>query len=467
MMWGPTSGEGPSGNPGAEGSDAFRIRLSSAPDAILIVTRAGRIVLVNSDHFDPESLRRLSSESDTAQVILPANFRSRPAVDLGLFPARPAARPPPVPSNGGHASEPPPPSSAPAKPAPAPFAGTTEDAVVGLSPEGKITFWNEGAQRLYGYAADEAIGRPLTALVPPERFAEERRTLERVLKGERVPDSDTERRRKDGSMVEVSRVLSPVTGPDGSVSGAADIARDITVRRKAEKELVRQVSDLQRSNADLEDYAKRVAHDLQAPLRMVSAYTRMIARKPQEAEAGELLASAEEGMQRMERLIRHLLDYARIDATPAPMEAVQTKAVLEHALADLKLAIQESGAKVTHDAMPTVQGDATQLTEVFQNLVGNALKYRGDSKPKIHVGAELRAGEWRFSVRDNGAGIPPDQLRRLFRPLERMTRNGIEPGTGLGLAIARKIIERHGGRIWAESEIGRGATFYFTLPEPA
>jgi PAS domain S-box-containing protein len=338
---------------------------------------------------------------------------------------------------------------------------------VGLSPEGKITFWNAGAQKLYGYAADEAIGRPLTALVPPERFAEERRTLERVLKGERVPDSDTERRRKDGSTVEVSRVLSPVTGPDGSVSGAADIARDITVRRKAEKELVRQVADLTRSNADLEDYAKRVAHDLQAPLRMVSAYTRMIARKPQDSEAGDLLASAEEGMQRMEGLIKHLLDYARIETGPTPAESVDTKGALDHALANLKLAIQESGAKVTFDALPAVQGDATQLTEVFQNLIGNALKYKGDAKPKIHVGAERRAGEWRFSVRDNGAGIPAEQLRRLFRPLERMARNGIEPGTGLGLAIARKIVERHGGRIWAESEVGRGTTFFFTLPEPS
>ena len=467
-MWGAGLGGGAPGDRNPESDDAFRIRLSAAPDAILIVTRSGRIVLVNSDGFDPESLKRAASEGETAQVLLPAHFRNRPAVDLGLFPAARPVRPAPAHSNGKHPPEesppPPPPAERPAAPA---FAGTSEDAVVGLSPDGTITFWNAGAQRLYGYAADEAMGRPLTALVPPERFAEERRTLERVLKGERVPDSDTERRRKDGTTVEVSRVLSPVTGPDGSVAGAADIARDITVRRKAEKELVRQVADLTRSNADLEDYARRVAHDLQAPLRMVSAYTRMIARKPQDPEAGELLASAEEGMQRMEGLIRHLLEYARIETTPAPAGSVETKSALDHALANLKLAIQESGAKVTYDTMPAVQGDATQLTEVFQNLVGNALRYRGDSKPKVHVGAERRPGEWRFSVRDNGAGIPADQLRRLFRPLERMARNGVEPGTGLGLAIARKIVERHGGRIWAESEVGRGTTFFFTLPEPS
>jgi signal transduction histidine kinase len=172
-------------------------------------------------------------------------------------------------------------------------------------------------------------------------------------------------------------------------------------------------------------------------------------------------------MQRMERLIKHLLDYARLEAEPMPTERIDTTAAFEHALANLKLTLQESGAKVTHDSLPQVQGDLTQLTEVFQNLVGNALKYRGEVKPKIHVGAERRPGEWRFSVRDNGAGIPADQLRRLFRPLERMARNGIEPGTGLGLAIARKIVERHGGRIWAESEVGRGATFFFTLPEPS
>ena len=463
-MWGPGHGEGA---PGAEGADAFRIRLSSTPDAILILTRTGRLVLVNSDTFDPESLQRAASEGDTAQVLLPAHFRSKIPVDLGLAPVRAdAGRPKSAPTNGSHAAETQESSSPPTTSESPVFAGTTEDAVVGLSPEGKITYWNPGAQRLYGYAADEAIGRPLTALVPPERFAEERRTLERVLKGERVPDSDTERRRKDGTTIEVSRVLSPVTAADGTVAGAADIARDISVRRKAEKELVRQVSELTRSNADLEDYARRVAHDLQAPLRMVSAYTRMISRKPQDPEAGELLSSAEEGMQRMERLIRHLLDYARIDAATLPVGNVETREALDHALANLKLAIQEGNAKVTHDTMPLVQGDATQLTEVFQNLIGNALKYRGDAKPKIHVGAEKRPGEWRFSIRDNGAGIPPDQLRRLFRPLERMARNGVEPGTGLGLAIARKIVERHGGRIWAESEVGRGATFFFTLPEP-
>ena len=460
-------GDGASPRRGPAGEEAFRLRLGSAPDAVLIITKSGRFLLVNADEFDTESLRKPLNDADTTQLLLPAQFRTRPASDLTLAPSRSTSTPLPAPTNGEHTPHAP---SAPApkvRPPGAIFNAAADEAVVGLSPEGKITFWNPAAQRLYGYAAEEAIGRPLTALVPPERFAEERRSLERVLKGERIPDSDTERRRKDGSTIEVSRALAPVTGPDGLVSGAADIARDISTRRKVEKELVRQVAELTRSNSDLEDYARRVAHDLQAPLRMVSAYTRLIARRPQDPEAGELLSSAEEGMQRMETLIRHLLDYARIDASPAPAETVETKSALEHAIANLKLAIQESGAKVTFDTLPPVQGDATQLTEVFQNLVGNALKYGGQVKPKIHVGAERRAGEWRFSVRDNGPGIPTDQLRRLFRPLERMTRNGVEPGTGLGLAIARKIVERHGGRIWAESEVGHGATFFFTLPDPA
>jgi two-component system, chemotaxis family, sensor kinase Cph1 len=177
------------------------------------------------------------------------------------------------------------------------------------------------------------------------------------------------------------------------------------------------------------------------------------------------MVSAEEGVRRMEGLIRHLLDYARLEANPAKFEKVDTKTVLEQATANLKLAIQESGARVTHDQMPAVLGDALQLAEVFQNLIGNALRYRGHAPPVIHVGAERRAGEWRFSVHDNGSGIPPEQVRRLFRPLERMARNGIEPGAGLGLAIAKKIVTRHGGRIWAESEVGKGSTFHFTLPE--
>jgi len=462
-MWGSgqAGGDAPSaGNP--EGADDFRIRLSAAPDAVILISRSGRLVLLNSAQWDPALLGEYSGSGDTIQMRLPLLFRSGLGVELGLIPLGTAAKtgPPPAPSNGGGEIH----EGTPVTNA-APYVGAADDAVVGLSPEGTITYWSPGAQRLYGYSPEEAMGRPLTALVPPERFAEERRTLEKVLKGERVPASDTERRRKDGSTVDVSRALLPVTGSDGAVSGAAEVARDITVRRKAEKDLVRQVADLTRSNADLEEYALRVAHDLQAPLRMVSAYTRMLAKRPQDAESADLMVSAEEGVRRMEGLIRHLLDYARLEANPAKFERVDIASVLEQALANLKLAIQESGARVTHDKMPAIQGDPTQLAEVFQNLVGNALRYRSHAPPVIHIGAEKRAGEWRFSVHDNGSGIPAEQVRRLFRPLERMARNGIEPGAGLGLAIAKKIVTRHGGRIWAESEVGKGTTFHFTLPE--
>ncbi|HEY3227049.1 MAG TPA: ATP-binding protein [Planctomycetota bacterium] len=464
-MWG--SGQAGGDAPGAgnpEEADDFRIRLSAAPEAIILLTRSGRLVLLNSAQWDPESIRDLPGGGETIQMRLPLLFRSGLGVELGLFPVGSPAKPPapPTPSNGGGEAR----EGAPTAQAAA-YVGNVDDAIVGLSPEGTITYWSPGAQRLYGYSPEEAMGRPLTALVPPERFAEERRTLEKVLKGERVPASDTERRRKDGSTVDVSRALLPVTGSDGAVSGAAEVARDISVRRKAEKDLVRQVADLTRSNADLEEYALRVAHDLQAPLRMVSAYTRMLAKKPQDAETGDLMISAEEGMRRMEGLIRHLLDYARLEANPAKFEKVDIASVLEQALANLKLAIKESGARVTHDKMPSVQGDSMQLAEVFQNLIGNALRYRGHAPPVIHIAAEKRAGEWRFSVHDNGSGIPPEQVRRLFRPLERMARNGIEPGAGLGLAIAKKIVTRHGGRIWAESEVGKGTTFHFTLPEAA
>jgi len=442
--------------------ETFRLRLGSAPDAVIILTRSGRVVLVNAAGWEVDASR----PGDTVQIQLPPRFRGVGAlpVELDLVPLVAGERPP---------------SSAPAPAAPAiaapisprdSFARAAEDAIVVLSPEGTINFWNPAAERIYGYSADEALGRPFTFLVPPERVAEERRALDRAMRGERIPATDTARRRKDGSAIEVARTLSPVPGPDGSPAGATEIARDISAKRQVEKDMARQVAELTRSNADLEEYALRVAHDLQAPLRLVSAYTTMLGLRPQDAETSDLLKSAEEGMRRMERLIRHLLDYARLDSSPAKFERMETATVLDQALANLKLAIQEAKGRVTRDKMPVVLGDATQLAEVFQNLVSNALKYRGEKPPEIHVGAERRAGEWRIFVRDNGSGLPADQLRRLFRPLERMSQNGVEPGTGMGLAISKKIVERHGGRIWVESEPGKGSTFFFTLPaagEPA
>jgi PAS domain S-box-containing protein len=433
--------------------ETFRLRLGSAPDAVIILTRSGRVVLVNAAGWDIDAAR----PGETVQIQLPPRFRGGGPlpVELDLVPLGAGERTPaPVSISAPHAALSPRDT----------FARAAEDAIVVLSPEGTINFWNPAAERMYGYSADEALGRPLTFVVPPERVAEERRALDRALRGERVPAADTERRRKDGTAIEVSRTLSPVPGPDGTPAGATEIARDISPRRKAEKDLTRQVSELSRSNADLEEYALRVAHDLQAPLRLVSAYTRMLGLRPQDAETSDLLKSAEEGMRRMERLIRHLLDYARLDSSPAKFERIEASAVLDQALANLKLSIEESKGRVTRDRMPAILGDATQLAEVFQNLVSNALKYRGTKAPEIHVGAERRAGEWRMSVRDNGAGIAPDQLRRLFRPLERMAQNGVEPGSGMGLAITKKIVERHGGRIWVESEPGKGSTFFFTLP---
>ena len=202
---------------------------------------------------------------------------------------------------------------------------------------------------------------------------------------------------------------------------------------------------------------------------MVGSYVQLLAKRYQgklDPDADEFIGFAVEGVERMERLINDLLEYSRVGTRGKPFEPTDSEAVLAETLENLKTGIQESRAEVTHDPLPTVNADALQLEQVFQNLIANAMKFRReDEPPRIHVSAEKSDHEWVFSVRDNGIGIAPEHVGRLFKIFERLHPADRYPGTGMGLAICKKIVERHGGRIWVESELGTGSTFYFTIPE--
>jgi len=235
-----------------------------------------------------------------------------------------------------------------------------------------------------------------------------------------------------------------------------------------EQRVQERTAELARSNHDLEQFAYVASHDLQEPLRMVSSYTQLLAKRYRgklDADADEFIAYAVEGATRMQTLINDLLAYSRVGMRGKPFERAPTADVLGQALADLQVALQEQAALVTHDDLPVVVGDASQLVQLFQNLIGNAIKFRGKAPPRVHVSARDAGREWVFSVRDNGIGFSPQFGERIFVIFQRLHTKAEYPGTGIGLAICKKIVERHGGRIWVESQPGEGATFYFTLPK--
>jgi light-regulated signal transduction histidine kinase (bacteriophytochrome) len=210
------------------------------------------------------------------------------------------------------------------------------------------------------------------------------------------------------------------------------------------------------------------SHDLQEPLRMVASFTQLLGQRYKgqlDADADEFIGFAVDGAHRMQALVNDLLSYSRVGARGIELAAVDFEQVLQMVLTNLHVTLEESDGQVTHDPLPTVMGDETQLLQVLQNLVANALKFHGSEPPRVHVSAQEIKGEWRFSVRDNGIGIEPQFAKRIFLVFQRLHSRVEYPGTGLGLAIAKKILERQGGRIWMESEPGKGSTFYFSLPK--
>jgi light-regulated signal transduction histidine kinase (bacteriophytochrome) len=253
---------------------------------------------------------------------------------------------------------------------------------------------------------------------------------------------------------------------EGRPSYFIAIIEDISEHKRIADELQARTEALLRSNAELEQFAYVASHDLQEPLRMVSSFTQLLARRYRgrlDADANEFIGFAVDGATRMQKLINDLLTYSRVGTRGRPFAPVDCAAILAHVLSDLSLAIAESGGAVTHTEMPVLLGDETQLAQLFQNLIGNALKFHGADPPRVRVAAERCNEGWRFMVRDNGIGIEPAYYERVFVIFQRLHTRDEYPGTGIGLAICKKIVGRHGGRIWLESTPGAGTTFFFTL----
>lgn len=225
---------------------------------------------------------------------------------------------------------------------------------------------------------------------------------------------------------------------------------------------------LERSNEDLQRFAYVASHDLQEPLRMVKSYLQLLSRRYEgqlDDTADEFIAFAVDGAERMQRLIDGLLTYSRVQTKGRAFGLTDCEAALDDALKDLELAVEDSGAAITRDALPHVTADRAQLTQLLQNLIGNAIKFRGEVPPEIDVSARRDDGEWVFSVRDKGIGVPAERADEVFTMFRRLHGTAEYPGAGIGLAVCRRIVERHGGRIWLESPPGGGTTFCFTIPD--
>ncbi|KWR91586.1 PAS domain-containing sensor histidine kinase [Cupriavidus sp. IDO] len=343
------------------------------------------------------------------------------------------------------------------------------NAMVMVDRAGRIVLVNAQTEKLFGYERDELIGKSIEALVPA-RFRAAHPGYRSAFYGDLKSrpmgiGRELYALRKDGSEFPVELGLNPVRTPEEVFVLSAIV--DITGRKRAEQELLRKTDDLARSNHDLEQFAYVASHDLQEPLRAVAGSLQMLQRRYQgqlDPRADEYIAHAVDGATRMQALINDLLTYSRVGRSVDTREPTDCGQTLDQALRSLSVVIEEAGAQIVHAALPTVLANPTQLTLLFQNLVGNAIKFRHQGRPvRIDVGAKHQGDSWVFWVRDNGIGIEPQYYERIFLVFQRLHTRAEHPGTGIGLALCKRIVEQHGGRIWVESASDQGTTFFFTL----
>jgi PAS domain S-box-containing protein len=356
---------------------------------------------------------------------------------------------------------------------------SSDDVIIGKTLEGTITSWNKGAEKIYGYSAEEAVGQPVSMLVPPERPNEIPRILESIRRGEKVDHFETMRVTKDGRKLDISLTVSPIRNSAGDIVGASTIARDITGRKEAEAEIrllneqlerkVRQrTAQLEEANEELESFSYSVSHDLRAPIRHIAGFAQML----QSRAASELdetgqryLKTIMESGERAGRLIDDLLSFSRMRRTEMHEGAVDMARLVRELLPDLEFETDGRSIDWRIGELPKVPGDPSMLRLVLQNLFSNAMKYTRHRDPAvIEVDSTTEEAETIFFVRDNGVGFDMAYANKLFGVFQRLHGAEEFEGTGIGLATVQRIIQRHGGRVWAEARVGEGAAFYFSIP---
>ena len=345
-----------------------------------------------------------------------------------------------------------------------------KSAMVGViiaNPEGKINFVNPAFLNIFRYKdQNEVIGKNAAELFAPKKvrkFADLTAVIDNV-KGDR---EEFNVHREDGSVFSVEVSCSNVTDKAGNIIGRMAFFVDVSERNEIKKKLKRTVAELKRSNTDLQQFAYVASHDLQEPLRMVASYTQLLEKRYKDkldTDAKEFIHFAVDGALRMQKLINDLLSYSLVSTRQKPVKPTDCNSVLGQVIANLSVTIEQNNDIITNDDLPTVMADESQMQELFKNLVGNAIKFRSEHAPRVHVSAKQDRNKWIFSVQDNGLGIDLQYKDKIFLIFQRLHSKEEYPGTGIGLAICKRIVERHGGKIWVDSDVGKGSTFYFTLP---
>jgi len=335
----------------------------------------------------------------------------------------------------------------------------------------KLIRWNKALLDISGLKAEDVMGKSGLVFLMEEDRGKATEDLVRQLKGISLLTPVYRVKLPNGVIKHIEVSVGNLKDNNGNIIGFVASIRDITERIRMERDLQKALDDLQRSNKDLEQFVYVASHDLQEPLRMVSSYTQLLGKRYKgklDSDADEFIGFAVDGADRMQKMINDLLVFSRVTTRGKEFETVDLEKALSDALDNLKIAIEENKATITHGPLPKVVADEPQMVRLLQNIIGNAIKFHGQEPPVIHVSAKEGTKEWTVSVKDNGIGIDKKYFDRLFIIFQRLHTRDQYPGTGIGLAVCKKTVERHGGTIWVEWEgAGKGSTFIFTLPKRA
>lgn len=341
------------------------------------------------------------------------------------------------------------------------------EAIILTDHNGSINYVNPAYLNLTSFTFKDLKGKKLNTLISDLNELDFKNLLLSNQSENKIWTGEATSYKKDGSSYDVYMTIAPVYDEFQKLEGFVSIQNDITELKKAKEELAQRATELARSNAELEQFAYVASHDLQEPLRMVSSFCQLLKKRyynELDKDANEFIDFAVDGAKRMQTLISDLLLYSRVGTRGKPFVTTDCNDIMNKVLKNLKISIEDSDAIINIKDLPTTVADETQLVQLFQNIIGNAIKFRNSKNPKISVVSKRKNGHWQFSITDNGIGIDPKYQNKIFTIFQRLESKENYPGTGIGLAICKKIIDRHRGKIWVESEQGKGCAFYFTLP---